>query len=293
MVKNTIFHILSKKLENLNKPIISEYELFHIFWNIHQELYEKKSYGNYPSRMKFTRTRFMLKKSGIIRQDKDYTRFWRIMSMFDQPADSIVCITDPYCYISHMSAMQKYGLTNRRPEKLFITSPPDEIAKFWNNKIFFEHYGELLVNHNIYIEPIYITHHPDSVRDRQISQTKTILYGNYKKVRGTEERISSIGQLFLEMLSEPEKCGGMYHIIDIWREHALKYLDQILETIDSCSKGIIKVRAGYILDELMKINHPKIKSWENYAQRGGSRVLESGRPYSEPFSEKWMLSVNV
>lgn len=293
IVRANLAEATSAKLDTLGKPIISEHELFSIIWDIYQKRLAKNLRGDYPSRPRYVRTRTMLKDAGVIRQDHDYGRFWRIMSVSDQPADSIVCIADPYCYISHMSAMQKYGLTNRRPEALFITSPTDAIVQSWNYKKFLDQYGNVPENLEIYIEPITLIHHPNLVRRRLVSQIKTVLYGDWRKVRGSEERIASIGQVFLDMLEEPSKCGGMRHIIEVWQEHALKYLGQIIETVDICKKPILKIRAGYILDELMHVEHPLIQSWERFAQRGGSRVLESGRPYSEPYSEKWMLSVDV
>lgn len=293
-VRASLAEAASFELNALGKPLISEYDLFRIIWNIYQKRSAKNLRGEYPSRQRYVRTRWMLKNAGVIRQDRDYGgRFWRIMSVSDQPADSIVCVADPYCYVSHMSAMQKYGLTNRRPEALFITSPTDAIVRSWNKNKVLDHYGNAARNLDIYLEPLNLVHHPDQVRKRVISQIKTVLYGDWKQVRGTEERISSIGQVFLDMLEDPSKCGGMRHVIEVWQEHATKYLDQIIKRVDSCDKPILKIRAGYILDELMQIEHDLVRSWISFAQRGGSRVLESGRPYSEPYSEKWMLSVNV
>lgn len=293
-VRASLAEAASYELNALGKPIISEYELFRIIWNIYQKRSAKNLRGEYPSRPRYVRTRRMLKDAGIIRHDRDYgARFWRIMSVSDQPADNIVCVADPYCYVSHMSAMQKYGLTNRRPEALFITSPTDAVVQSWNKNKFLEHYGDVPKNSNIYLEPLNLVHHPDQVRKRLISQVKTVLYGDWKQVRGTEERIASIGQVFLDMLEDPSKCGGMRHVIEVWQEHAMKYIDQIIKTVNSCNKSILKVRAGYIIDELMHFEHDLVQSWSRFAQRGGSRVLESGRPYSEPYSEKWMLSVNV
>lgn len=293
VVRASLAEVASSELNAFGKPLISEYELFRIIWNIYQNRSAKNLRGDYPPRRRYVRTRSMLKDAGVIRLDHNYGSFWRIMSVSDQPADRIVCAADPYCYVSHMSAMQKYGLTNRRPEALFITSPTDSMARSWNAKKFLDDYGNIPEDLDIYVEPLNLVHHPDRVRRRQISQTKTVLYGDWKQVRGSEERIASIGQVFLDMLSDPLKCGGMRHVIEVWKEHAPKYLNQIIKTVDNCKKPILKIRAGYILDEVMQIENDFVQSWVRFAQRGGSRVLESGRPYSEPYSEKWMLSVDV
>lgn len=38
-------------------------------------------------------------------------------------AEEVVCSVDPFCYVSHLSAMEYHGLTNRMPTLLFISSP--------------------------------------------------------------------------------------------------------------------------------------------------------------------------
>jgi predicted transcriptional regulator of viral defense system len=284
---------MADKLGQSERVLVSEYDLFRIVWSIYDQRSAKNLRGAHPSKQTYTRTRSMLRDEGIIRQDNDYSSFWRVMSVPDAPADTVVCQADPHCYISHMSAMQRYGLTNRRPEALFITSPPDITMRALSKRRMVDDFGNAAVDENIYVEPLLVTYHPNRVRRRPVNQLKTKFYGDWRKVRGQEERIASIGQVFLDMLEAPQRCGGMRHVLEVWAENATKYLDQIVKTIDASERPIWKVRAGYILDEYLGISNATILSWQQYAQRGGSRVLESGRDYAEPFSEKWMLSVNV
>lgn len=285
--------VAAKRLEEAERVLISDYDLFRIIWDIYDKRSAKYLRGPHPSRQTFVRTRSMLREEGIIRTDRNYSSFWRVMAVPDAPADTVVCQADPYCYISHMSAMQRYGLTNRRPEALFITSPPDVVVREWNKRLTQDHFAGSDLDEQTYLEPITVTHHPHRVRRRPIEQLKTKFYGDWKRVRGKDERISSIGQVFLDMIEGPQRCGGMRHVLETWSEHAPKYLEQIIETVEAVDRPIWKVRAGYILDEHLGIQDARVAAWQKYAQRGGSRVLEPGREYAKPFSEKWMISVNV
>lgn len=41
----------------------------------------------------------------------------------DTPAEPIVCRIDPFAYLSHLSAMEFYGLTDRISQTLYASSP--------------------------------------------------------------------------------------------------------------------------------------------------------------------------
>lgn len=55
----------------------------------------------------------------------------------------------------------------------------------------------------------------------------------------------------------------------VWKEHAKTYLDDIVPTITEAPKSIHKVRAGYILNEVLRIDSPEIQSWQRFSGRGG------------------------
>ena len=82
-------------------------------------------------------------------------------------------------------------------------------------------------------------------------------------------------------------------MLNVWKKHAGKYLKEIISTIDECDTKIVRIRAGYVLDELLGNNHPSIDKWLKVAQRGGSRLLDPEKPYTPSYSEKWMISLNV
>ncbi|MCE2975615.1 MAG: hypothetical protein LW851_04790, partial [Pseudanabaena sp. CoA8_M7] len=201
----------------------------------------------------------------------------------------------PFCYMSHLSAMSYHGLTDRIPKKLFISSPPNDtwrsLAKEKMQKDLgdsFESYCE----HGL----------PKLVRPTNMNKIdKTDLYclnsmrlGAYKNVRGRSLRVSTIGRTFLDMLRNPELCGGINHILDVFDEYGEKYLRLITDDIDKNGEPIDKVRAGYILNERLGINNNEIiNGWSSLAQRGGSRKLDSSSEYSPKWSDKWKISLNI
>lgn len=117
--------------------------------------------------------------------------------------------------------------------------------------------------------------------------------GAYKNVKGRPLRVSTIGRTFLDMLRNPELCGGINHILDVFHEYGKKYLRLITDDIDKNGEPIDKVRAGYILNERLGINNEVINGWSSFAQRGGSRKLDSSSEYFPEWSDKWKISLNI
>ena len=117
--------------------------------------------------------------------------------------------------------------------------------------------------------------------------------GAFKTIKNRKMRVSTIGRTFLDMLRRPDLCGGIYHVMDVFKEHTNNYLSLIIDEIDQHGKQIDKVRAGYILEELCKIHDERIEAWLQFVQRGGSRKLDSTEEYSSEYSERWCLSINI
>lgn len=284
----------AEMLDAADTPLFTDYQLFLILRNIYKNpegLYLRR---RVPSVADYRRTRDILISVKKIARDTDYFATYRVLSKQDLPADEVTCLIDPFCYISHLSAMQRYGLTDRRPEALHLTVPAPKIIKgLIQEKMEKDYEGALRTLEKNEVYPLNIVHHPAAVRKRHLAIFATVNYGRHVQIRGSCARVSTIGQTFLDMLEEPERCGGMAHILDVWKERAHSYLDEIVSAVDNAPKPIQKVRAGYILDEVMKVGRPEITRWLNHAQRGGSRVLDPSKPFINTYSEKWMLSINV
>lgn len=284
---------LASVLDKQPKPLLTSYDLYRELWKVYERGEVSHLRGEIPSRDVFRRTRRLLRKEGIIRQDSDYSALWRVMSKPDAPAEDIICSVDADCYISHMSAMQRYGLTNRRPEALFLTQPTPQIRRQRLNAMMAEDYGEALPDYGDEIEHPKAISHPVRVRGRAIVFHTTKYFGDHVQIRGSFSRIATIGQAFLDTLELPDHCGGIAHVLDAWSEHARTYIEEIITCVNAVEKPIIKVRAGYILDERLGIEDARVQKWSTFAQRGSSRVLNPGKPFAAEHSEKWMLSLNV
>jgi predicted transcriptional regulator of viral defense system len=136
--------------------------------------------------------------------------------------------------------------------------------------------------------------HPETVRGRKISVHETRHLGDWLQVRNSHARLSTIGQAFADTVERPQYCGGMAHVLDVWREHAATYQEEIVVAVEKIEAPIVKVRAGYLLDDMLGLaKDSRIQGWVRFAQRGSSRVLDPTKDFSSNHSEKWMLSINV
>ncbi|MXV73340.1 hypothetical protein F4Z99_03560 [Candidatus Poribacteria bacterium] len=219
------------------------------------------------------------------------------MDIDDLPADDIVCLIDRFCYISHLAAMQRWGVTNRRSHNLMLSRPDNETVQILIADIMKREAEEVPWDERPnppWPGPFRLTNiaHPLQVRGRLIQLRQTRNPGKALKDHNGFARVSTIGQTFLDMLQQPDLCGGMAHVLEVWDEHAHFYLDAIIEVVNDAS-SVVKCRAGHIIEERLGIKHPVLDAWQACAQRGGSSRLDPKRPYIPKWSEKWMISLNV
>jgi predicted transcriptional regulator of viral defense system len=299
---------LRRLLLKAGTPVISEYELFRIWRSVLalESLDGEKIAIRSSSKAQsaWRRQVHTLVKNRHLRPDPDFYgqpeelwnasrpqhyKVFRVSDIPDCPAEDLICLIDPFAYISHLSAMQRYGLTNRSPAELNMTTPA--VAE-WRE----------LRHHKLALDwpsgkpegpPLELLVLPDLVRGRRVSRHRTSQTTKTQMIRGTHARIATIGETFVQMLDRPELCGGMRHVIEVWAKEARSHVSAIVEAVDSHTSGIIKVRAGYLLNEVLGIEDSRIGAWEQFAQRGSSRKLDASLPYLATFSERWMLSVNV
>ncbi|WP_065382872.1 hypothetical protein [Hyphomonas sp. ND6WE1B] len=283
---------LASLLDDYGYPVIAPFDLFELIRKMFAEREGKALYlrEDAPTAQTYASLRTNLRKSGIIASDRDYkSRLFRIIGSPDLPADEITCLADPTCHLSHLSAMQRWGLTERVSNTLILTRPDRAGGAAMLQTIMTARLGP----GNDTPFPLRRISHPETVRRRKISVYETKLPGKWIKVRGEQTRLSTIGQTFLDTLQKPEYCGGMAHVLDVWKNNARTYTDAIIEAVDQAETALVKSRAGYILEERLGIRDPRIEKWKALGQRGSSRKLDPSAPFASTFSETWMISLNV
>lgn len=205
----------------------------------------------------------------------------------------LACGIDPFCYVSHLSAMEFHGLTNRMPEILYLSTPAPKDWKVFALERMKHDLGD---NVEAYRDAGLPAMQPTSLSKllgKPVHRTASVHYGAYRVYPDQHLRVSTLGRTFLDMLRAPELCGGIHHVIECFQDHAKPYLRLIADELDQHGSAIDKVRAGFILECLCGLSDARIENWKTLAKRGGSRKLDPAEDYSENFSEPWCLSINV
>ena len=199
---------LADQLEANNKPVLPHFHFFQIVLNMYRDSSGEKLYlrRQVPDSDDISRLRKILKAVGAIGNDRDYgSRIVRVLTVSDLPAEDIVCLVDPTCYVSHLSAMQRWGLTDRTPRVLALTRPDraTSIAALRN------YMSDALNGDEVNPYPLRLIQHPYRVRRRSVALYESKTADQFIAIRGTNVRLSTIGQTFLDTLQRPDLCGGM------------------------------------------------------------------------------------
>ncbi|MCB2181252.1 MAG: hypothetical protein KQH63_04465 [Desulfobulbaceae bacterium] len=291
---------IALSLGELNQPVVSKYQLGVLIYHLYLSTsYHGSPIGNLklnsPDLPAFNYHLKKLLELGIITPStKLKSSVFNILGKESNSPAEIACSIDPFAYISHLSAMEYHGITDRLPKILFLSTPEQ---RKWREFAQDRMLKDLKENLDDYLEsrlPKLARINFEKIGATNINRYSSLHYGAYKSVKDSPLRVSTIGRTFLDMLRAPNLCGGIYHVIEVYQEYTPSYLNLITDEIDRHGKSIDKVRAGYILEEKCNVqNNPAIESWQKYVQRGGSRKLDITQEYSPNYSERWCLSLNI
>lgn len=215
---------------------------------------------------------------------------WQISNRNQATAQQTACCLNPYSHLAYISAMEWHGITDRIPHVVRLIQASMTAAR----KLHQEWLNSMLPDIKNTTALL-----PRKFNGDEKIDGKTLIFHtkkNYKKKSELHEsggiRVSNIGETFLDMMREPEWCGGFTHVEEVFREHAETYLPVIVKTVDRLGNGIDKARAGYLLEEVCGLKNRTIEKWKAGVQRGGSRKLIASNPYKDIFSEVWCISIN-
>ena len=97
----------------------------------------------------------------------------------------------------------------------------------------------------------------------------------------------------MDAVREPEYCGGMGHVIQVFEEFGKLHSKTIIDTAGRSGKEIEKARVGYLLEEYCGVRDERLEEWAEKTVRGGSKKLDPSNEYSSEYSAKWNISINV
>jgi predicted transcriptional regulator of viral defense system len=283
-------------LLQLNQAVVTEYDLFVRINRVFVEgSFQGEKITRPPQEWDAARNRSLIRnlvRDRVLVADDDFrSGVWRIVQAVTAgSAEEACCLADPFCYVSHLSAMNRYNLTDRTPVELHLTTPDRPV---WNRLRDQKMSADLDFSSELEVPMLNRIGFKRRVRRREVALHETIHPAEPVIIRGENARIAPIGHVFVEMIETPRLCGGIRHVLDVWETAAPQWLDEIIKQVDRHPSKIVRVRAGYILEARLGVGDPRISSWTRDAQRGGSRKLDPDAPYAPTYSEKWMLSLNV
>ena len=286
-VLSALVRPIQERLGAWERPVITAYEL--------GVLTATQATDELISLSLYTEIVRLLSSFGLISPAKEF-KTGTVFHLFGRnkpPAMEVACSVDPFAYVSHLSAMEYHGVTDRFPKILYLSTPPD---KEWKEQAAARMDKDLKEHKEGYLAaklPELRFQKFERVDGIRVELMRRSHRGAFKAIKSPAIRVAMVGRTFLDMVREPESCGGMQHVVDTYREYAAKYLKLITEEVDKHGTLIEQARAGYLLDEVCRLSDPLIDAWASKVQRGGSRKLDPQAEYASFFSERWALSVNV
>lgn len=291
---------LTTYLGELDQPVVTDYQIAVFLFRAYKDRKYKdipvKSSASSLSRDIFKKKIVQFCTTGVLSYHRSFSgnRVYSIMGKRGFDPGDIACAVDPFAYVSHLSAMDYHGLTNRIPSTLYISSPNPKLWSEFAQQKMEKDLGDQLQE---YIEsglPKLLRIAKNKIDKTPLSLHCSSHLGAFKLVRGRSIRVSTLGRTFLDMVREPSLCGGIRHCIDVYKEHGALYKSLIIDELNQHGTQIEKSRVGYILEEVVgTVGDPSLKEWARHVQRGGSRKLDPASEYEPIYSERWCISINV
>lgn len=288
---------VSRALADHARPVLTGYRLGLLVYRLvlAGEMDGQRLNVRAPDRRRYAQALRFLHEFGLVASVSGVTRdaaFTLAGRGAASPAE-IACTVDPFAYVSHLSAMELHGFTDRVSQTLFLATPEPKAWKGFAAEMMRKDLGEQLAAYGEAGFPLLQRTRIDRLQGRPVRITHRSHLGAFRKTADSEVRVATIGRTFLDMLREPQLCGGIHHVLAVYQQHAARNLALIAAEVDQHGGPIDRVRAGYVLEELCGLQHPSIDEWQKSVARGGSRRLVAANEYAPTYSERWALSLNA
>lgn len=284
---NSIIRPIQERMATWDRPVITEYELGVLVAN---QLDTDPITASLLNEVVRTLSSF-----GLISPSKDFKpgTVFHLFGRVKSQATEVACSVDPFAYVSHLSAMEYHGITDRFSKILYLSTPPD---REWKEQANERMEKDLKPNKDFYLAnklPALKFQKFERINGMRVELMRRSHRGAFKTIKSPAIRVAMIGRTFLDMLREPEFCGGIQHVVDVYRGYAGTYLKLIVEEVSKHGTAIEQARAGFLLESVCGLSDPQIDIWATSVQRGGSRKLDPKGEYAAFFSDRWALSLNV
>ena len=116
---------LSLEIGQLHQPVVTSYQLGRLVFRLYQtKSYRGEAIGrlqkDVPARAEYTRLIAALVQGGVLQNTPDVpsSEVFAVLGQDTAKAEDIACCVDPFCYVSHLSAMEyRNGFTDRLPKR--------------------------------------------------------------------------------------------------------------------------------------------------------------------------------
>jgi predicted transcriptional regulator of viral defense system len=194
----------------------------------------------------------------------------------------------PFAAISHQSAMVFHQMTDALPKETHAVIPDQGSGGMLPLGTTPEDWEGLVLVRGRVADKIF--NHP--VKWHRLSAER--LFGSREySPHGYPVRVTTPERTLLDGLLQPEWCGGFESVLKAWADYRdLINVDEVVTYVNLFDIGVLRQRAGFVLEEL-GLSNPAVREWPEKAKRGGSSKLLGSAPFAPTFSERWKLSINA
>lgn len=300
LFSDALFDVFNKS----SKIAISRQELYRKFL----DLWSKKEYNSIKiSDLRYNSKHYQKKFKNVLYELQAHSQLKSIgedsfgptyfLNISKSPLNifKVICDIYPIGYISYLSAIEFHKLIPTRDHKNVYFTTVDR--KSWKENFYdlikedeYPFFDETYTSDLTKLIPRFPTEEKHIDHDLIVFTTKKL--DGFENQKGL--RVRELPFLFLDMVRTPQYCGGVESVLSIFKKYAELLLEDIVETCQTHGTNMDKARIGFILDEVLGIQHPVIDKWKTsmIGQRGGSRKFVAYLNFEPRFSETWNISLN-